>query len=48
MIFNVVLEREPGSGLGFAIKRSFPGDWSSYGAHIIEILPSSPGYGKLR
>uniref|UniRef100_A0A5K3EMT9 Tight junction protein ZO-3 n=1 Tax=Mesocestoides corti TaxID=53468 RepID=A0A5K3EMT9_MESCO len=48
MIFDVVLERQSQQGLGLAIKRGSPGEWVSYGALIVEILPTSPAYGKLQ
>ncbi|CDS42578.1 tight junction protein ZO 3 [Echinococcus multilocularis] len=48
MIFNVVLERRAQEGLGLAIKRGCSGEWANCGALVVDILPSGPGYGKLR
>ncbi|KAM7537369.1 hypothetical protein Aperf_G00000066518 [Anoplocephala perfoliata] len=48
MIFNVVLERRAQEGLGLAIKRGCPEEWATYGALVVDILPTGPAYGKLR
>nr|VZI47604.1 unnamed protein product [Spirometra erinaceieuropaei] len=48
MLFNVVLERHPQVGLGLAVKGGNPGEWEGRGAHIVDILPGGPAFGKLR